>query len=151
MIKRQRVAFHRHQPLFVAQEALRHCTEQGRDTKSRYAAGFGNVLLIGSELLYKEIPKGKTESEFWVRRICQLLPDMEANGIITSYSQKTFRSFLLMSRFLEQRHGQPNFFDVPALFEKATGVPLDVYQALLFGSLSRFEPAPFSCNLRGRA
>ena len=138
MITSGRLVFHRHQLLYVAQEAVRHCTEVGRDTKARYAAGFGNVLLLASELLYKDLPKATTESEYWARRISQLLPDMEANGIMTSYSQKMWRSFLLTSKFLEAQRGKSNFFDIPALFKEATGIPLDMYQALLFGSLSRF-------------
>src|ERR1019366_7669872 len=31
IIASRRLAFHRHQLLYVAQEALRHCTETGRD------------------------------------------------------------------------------------------------------------------------
>lgn len=35
IIKSGRLAFHRHQLLYVAQEALRHCDENGRDIQLR--------------------------------------------------------------------------------------------------------------------
>jgi len=137
IIKSGRLAFHRHQLLYVAQEALRHCDENGRDITTPYWGGFGVVLLMASELLYMPLPKGETKSEEWARKICLLLPDMEANGV-QSYLLKIVRSYVMTSQFIEPLRGKPNFFDLAAVFEAATGVPLEVYQALIFGAMTRF-------------
>jgi hypothetical protein len=137
MIETKRLAFHRHQLLFVAQEALRHCGEDARDVTSPYWGGFGVVLLMASELLDTAFPSGGTLGEDLARKICRLLPDMEANGL-QSYQTKIARSYTMTSRFIEPFRDKANFFDVPKLFETASGVPLETYQALLFGSISRF-------------
>jgi hypothetical protein len=137
IIKSGRLAFHRHQLLYVAQEALRHCDESGRDVTAPYWGGFGVVLLMASELLYTPFPKGDTTSEELARKICLLLADMEANGL-QSYLLKIVRSYVMTSQFIEPLRGKPNFFDLPALFESASGVPLEVYQALIFGAMTRF-------------
>jgi hypothetical protein len=137
MIETKRLAFHRHQLLFVAQEALRYCSDDARDMTTPYWGGFGVVLLMASDLLDTAFPSGGTPSEDLARKICRLLPDMEANGL-QSYQTKIARSYAMTSRFIEPFRGKANFFDVPKLFEAATGVPLETYQALLFGSISRF-------------
>lgn len=137
MIGSGRLAFHRHQLLFVAQESLRHCGENAREVRGRYWGGFGAVLLMASELLYSQLPPGETPSEELAKKICQILPDMEANGL-QSYQIKIARSYATTSRFIDSFRAEPNFFDVPALFEAASGIPLETFQALLFGSVSRF-------------
>jgi hypothetical protein len=137
IIETKRLAFHRHQLLFVAQEALRHCGDDARDMTGPYWGGFGVVLLMASDLLDTAFPAGATPSEELARKICRVLPDMEANGL-QSYQNKIARSYTMTSRFIEPFRGKLNFFDVPKLFEEAVGVPLDIYQALLFGSISRF-------------
>jgi hypothetical protein len=137
IIQTQRLAFHRHQLLFVAQEALRYCDDDARDMSTPYWGGFGVVLLMASDLLNTAFPSGGAPSEDLARKICRLLPDMEANGL-QSYQTKIVRSYTMTSRFIESFRGKGNFFDVPKLFEAAVGVPLETYQALVFGSISRF-------------
>jgi hypothetical protein len=137
IINSKRLAFHRHQLLFVAQQALRHCGDGAREMTPPYWGGFGVVLLMASELLYTPVPHGGTPSEELARKVCQILPDMEVNGI-QSYQNKIARSYAMTSRFIEPFRGKANFFDVSKLFENAAGVPLETYQALLFGSVSRF-------------
>jgi hypothetical protein len=102
-----------------------------------YWGGFGVVLLMASDLLNTTFPAGATTSEELARKICRLLPDMEANGL-QSYQNKIARSYAITSRFIEQFRDKPTFIDVPKIFEETTGVPLETYQALLFGSISRF-------------
>jgi len=57
---------------------------------------------------------------------------------VQSYLLKIVRSYVMTSQFIEPLRVNPNFFDVAALFEAATGVPLEVYQALTFGAMTRF-------------
>jgi hypothetical protein len=133
----KRVAFHRRQLLYVAQEAMRICNEDGRQATGPYWGGFGVVLLMASDLLYVPLPQGANPSAEWARKICQILPDMEANGL-KDYETKIARSLAIYSRFIEPFRGTPNFYDVQALFEEAAGLPLETFQALLFGCVARF-------------
>ena len=132
-----RLAFHRHQLLHVAQEAMRHCSEETEDMSGPYYGNFGVLLLMASELLYCPLPPGKTPSEELARKICQILPDMEANGL-QSYQTKIARSLAMCTRFIEPFRDSASFVDVPSLFEESSGLPLETYHALLFGSLARF-------------
>src|ERR1700722_2538751 len=73
IIETKRLAFHRHQLLFVAQEALRHCGDDARDMTGPYWGGFGVVLLMASDLLDTAFPAGATPSEELARKICRVL------------------------------------------------------------------------------
>lgn len=116
---------------------MRYCKEEARDVTGPYWGGLGVVLLMASELLYTPLPKGATPSAELARKICQILPDMEANGL-QSYQTKIARSLAMHTRFIEPFRNTANFFDISALFEAAAGLPLETYQALLFGSVARF-------------
>ena len=76
-----RPVFHRHQLLFVAQEALRHCeaTHESPVTLPE-AKEAGILLLMASELLASPPLRRSVASEELARRISSILPDMETNG-----------------------------------------------------------------------
>jgi hypothetical protein len=132
-----RPALHRHQLLFVIQEAIRYCDEEARDISGPYWNGFGVVLLMASEILYRPLPKGATLSEDWARKISLLLPDMEANKS-ASYVNKMARSLAMCGRFLEPFRNSNLFFDVGELFEAANGFSLDAFHGLMFGLIAKF-------------
>jgi hypothetical protein len=133
-----RPVFHRHQLLFVAQEALRHCevTHQSPVTLPE-AKEAGILLLMASELLVSPPLRRATPSEELARRISSILPDMEANGPST-YHRKMARSLAMCTRFADQLHGTKNHFDIRKLFREATQIDLETFYALLFGCFSRF-------------
>jgi hypothetical protein len=138
IISSKRLIFHRHQIFFVAQEALRLCEETARDVVPPYWGGIGLVFLMASDHLYTAPPQARTAAEEHARTISEFIPIIEANGL-HSFLMKMARSHLMISRFLEPLRGMPGFFDVPAIFLEAARLPLDTYQALLFGGLSRFS------------
>jgi hypothetical protein len=145
-----RPVFHRHQLLFVAQEALRHCevTHQSPVTLPE-AKEAGILLLMGSELLASLPVKRSIASEELARRISSILPDMETNGPST-YHRKMARSLAMSTRFADQLHGTKNHFDIRKLFREATQLDLETFYALLFGCFSRFlnlEEIKASLNL----
>src|SRR6266436_7839086 len=57
IISTGRPAFHRHQLLFVAQEALRSCKKVEDNNDPRAWRGLGIVLLMASDQLHRPMPK----------------------------------------------------------------------------------------------
>lgn len=139
IIATNRPVFHRHQLLFSIQQAFLHCTKIDEPLPAPYFGGFGRVLLMASDHLHIPMPEGPAEtSEKAAQVIVSLLPTLEANNF-TNYLNRIVRSFVMLSRFVEPLRGQKVFFDVPALFEEATKIPLATYQSLIWGSMSRFS------------
>jgi hypothetical protein len=132
-----RPVFHRHQLLFVAQEALRFCAITENHTEPRAWRGLGIVFLMASDHLGRSMPGMADSAENIAGMMAALVPTLEANNV-QSYFLKMARSYLMFSRFTEPLRKESGFFDVPGLFREATNVPLDLYQALLFGAISRF-------------
>jgi hypothetical protein len=130
--------FHRHQLLFVAQEALRHCNDEEKAAVVKPPWNrIGILMLIASELLAVPKPTGASPSEELARKISSVLPDMETNGP-SSYHRKMARTLAMCTRFTDQLRGTTNFFDIHKLFRDANGVELETFYALLFGCFSRF-------------
>jgi hypothetical protein len=139
VIATNRPVFHRQQLLFVIQQAFLHCTIIDGALPAPYVGGFGKVLLMASDHLHIPMPEGLTETpEKAAHVILSLLPSLEANNF-TNYLNRAVRSSVMISRFIEPLRGKPIFFDVPALLEQATGVPLDTYRSLIWASMSRFS------------
>lgn len=132
-----RPVFHRHQLLFVAQEALRICHAAESDSDRRAWRGLGIVFLMANDQLGRTMPRIADSAENIAGMIASLVPTLEANNV-QSYLLKMARSYLMLSRFAEPLRMEKFYFDVPHLFETATKIPLDIFQALLFGAISRF-------------
>ena len=68
----------------------------------------------------------------------QLLPVQEASGF-HRFEHKIGRSYAMISDSAPRLRGRVDpYWDIPALFEETTNVPLLTFQSLLFGSLSKF-------------
>ena len=134
----KRPVFHRHQLLFVAQQALLHC-EVKHETPATLPniKEAGTMMLMASELIARPTSRQLASSQELARRICSVLPDMETNGP-TTYSWKMARSIAMCTRFADQFRGAKHYFDIRSLFREATGIDLDAFYALLFGCFSRF-------------
>jgi hypothetical protein len=133
----RRLAFHRHQLLFVIQEALRLSPIVDRPIDETDLAALGTMLLMASDHLDSPIPERVDTPEAAIQLVSSVIPTIEANGL-NSYLMKMARSHLMLTRFIEPLRKESNFFDVDVLFKKATGIPLEVHEALLVGLLSRF-------------
>src|ERR1700690_4297750 len=71
-----RLAFHRHQLLYVAQEALRCCTNNGRPIELRE---LGSLFLMASDQLHIAQPEPTNDADKLLYLISILLPTCEAN------------------------------------------------------------------------
>ena len=137
MLDTGRPVFHRHQLLYIAQEALRHCEDTQEPVTGSDLRGTGELMLMASELLVPIQQIAATTSVELARRICSILPDMETNGPL-SYHRKMARSLAMCTRIVDQLRGTKNFVDIRRLFGDATGIELETFYALLFGCFSRF-------------
>jgi hypothetical protein len=57
------------------------------------------------------------------------------------FQAKMMRSYLMLSKFAEALRENNGFVDVSNLFEKAVGLPVLVYESLIFASMARFISA----------
>lgn len=136
-IRSGKPVFHRHQLLFTAREALKHCPITQEQIINR-AFEIGNLLLMASDHLGFEVSSIEDPLERLVEIIRISLPSIEASRL-SSYVNTLARGALMNTRFLEPLRGRSDFVDVSALFEKETGVPLRTYFVLLWGAMSRFS------------
>jgi hypothetical protein len=139
IIALKRPVFHRQQLLFVIQEALQHCEKPDEPNLGPYVGGFGRVLLMASDHLHTPMPEGPAKTaDKAAQVITSLLPTLEAN-LFTHYLNRVARSYLMLSRFIDPLQGEQVYFDVRNLFEQAAKVPLEIYLALVWASMSRFS------------
>lgn len=131
-----RPVFHRHQLLFLTQEAVRRCGIDAPPVAGPNWGGLGTVFLMANDQLGRQFPALTEDVEKLVSLISAFIPAFEANSF-QGFLHKMGRSYLMLSRFVDPLRGRKNFFDVTALFQEATGIPLSVYQALLTGVLAR--------------
>jgi hypothetical protein len=131
-----RPVFHRQQLLFTIKEALRWSVKSDEPITRPFWDGLGEVLLMANDHLHVAMVERTEFSDKAAEVVVSTVPVLEANNA-TSYLTRMARSYLTLSRFVEPLRGTANFFDVRSLFEKATKVPLEVYQSLLWGSISR--------------
>lgn len=134
-IRTGRPIFHRHQLLFTLREALKHCA--GAQARVTHPNEIGELLLMANDHLGFEVSRAVDVLDRIadIIRIC--LPSVEASRL-SSYVNTLARGTLMITRFLEPRRGTADFVDMCTIFEKVTGVPLDSYFALLWGTMSRF-------------
>jgi hypothetical protein len=132
-----RPVFHRHQLLFVMQQALQHCSKADSPIVGPYFDGLGTVLLMASDHLHTPMIDRADLSDKALQVMVSMIPTLEANQV-THYLNRIARSYLMLSKFTEPLRRTAEFVDVHALFEEATKLPLPTYQALVWGAVSRF-------------
>ncbi len=131
-----RPVFHRHQLLFLMQEAARRCRSDAPPVSGPYWGGLGTLFLMANDQLGGRTPIVSDDLDKIVSLLSAFIPSFEANTF-QGFLHKMGRSYLMLSKFAEPLRQRKNFFDVAALFQEATGVPLPIYQAFLTGVLAR--------------
>jgi hypothetical protein len=128
------VVFHRQQLLLLAKEALFNCNTEGRLWKQG-DSGFAKLLLMANDHIAYDFPFTDDPLEKIAQQIVQFIPVAEGTGF-SGFKHKIIRPYLMITRFLKPE-SKGLFFDVPALFERATGLPLTVYWAAIFAVITR--------------
>jgi len=146
ILRRGDGVFHRHQLLFLMQEVAKACPDLApSEDGSTRSVDIGEVFLMASDHLSSPVQlSGKLDDLDMLELILSFVPVSEAN-IFTHPLLKMGRSHLMVTRFAEARRGQSGFFDISSLFQKATGLPFDTFEALMatiFTRLVRVDGRP---------
>jgi hypothetical protein len=135
LISAKRPVFHRHQLLFIIQEALRLQTSSGLSEPTFLWPELGRFFLKASDQLTRPLVPAATKSENLGKITAALLPDFEANSC-ADYRNRMARSFRTM-QILGRLRRSAHFIDVRAAFKDAMGISLEVYESLSVGSLAQ--------------
>jgi len=122
-----RMVLHRQQFLIVATEALLYCSQHGKEPSP--GDDILRVFLMANDQSHQNhepLPDPQRET---LRIISEFLPLMEGSRFYP-FVHKLVRPYLLLTH--AWRETDP--FDLRLLFEQSTGVPLEVYFALVYAS-----------------
>ncbi|RSL18604.1 hypothetical protein EDE15_4194 [Edaphobacter aggregans] len=137
----RRVLFHRRQVLLIAKIAILHCSG-GTDARL-HAERFGSILLKANDqfdygLLTDLANAGRPVAER--EEFSKIIAEMIAVGEDASpeITQLITRSHLMLTRFTDELRQDPDFVDVAGEYQKETGLTLEEYQSMIFGTHARF-------------
>jgi hypothetical protein len=134
--------FHRHQLLFLMQEVAGRCPEIGDPPGAQLPlAELGELFLMANDQLNTPIPEPTVARDSSLQLIVMLIPSNEAN-LFTNAFQKMGRSHLIVTQLAELRRQEKGFFDIRVLFLQATGIPYEVFEALMVTVFTRLVNVP---------
>lgn len=134
-----RLAFHRRQLLYTIKEAILRCPVIGRDARTMpYWGGLGRVLLMASDHLHFGLPVGFYSENDVLTSMAEMVSTAEYSGRESTVLTGIARSTLLLSTIAERLRSRPEYVDVATLFEKGSGIPLQLYQTLAMAVLSKY-------------
>lgn len=134
------LVYHRRQLLFLMKLGIEHCPETGQDLMRSQPGLFGTMLLMASDHfhygLYPFPPANQADE---IEKICRVaaefVPVNEYSGF--RVENKLTRAHLMMTRHTNQLRGHADFIDIPVEYERATGISLFDYEALVIGLFVR--------------
>ncbi|WP_058188607.1 hypothetical protein [Terracidiphilus gabretensis] len=143
--------FHRHQCLFILREAARCCPDVPDMVMTREISHrIGTLALMSNEHDSNPSRASSLEpwSEAWLEQmICDFIPITEANELRFDFASVP-RMHKIVNYLAPARVTQPAYFDVGAFFEKASGLPLKLFEALMIGVLPRIMQSAADLTMR---
>ena len=137
----RRVLFHRRQVLLIAKIAILHCSG-GKDARF-HAERFGPILLKANDqfdygLIAGLAATGRSITER--DEFSKIITEMVAVGEDASpeIAQLITRGHLMLTRFTDELRQDPDVVDVAKEYQEATGLTLQEYEAMIFGTHARF-------------
>jgi len=138
----RRLVFHRRQVLLIAKLAILHCSGEGIDARAN-AHRFGPVLLKANDQFHYGLladlataNRPITGREDYAKIITEMVAVSEHSS--PNVSHLITRSHLMLTRFADELRCDPDFVDVAAEHQKATGLTIQEFEALVFGVHARF-------------
>lgn len=135
------VLFHRRQVLLIAKIAIMHCSG-GVDARL-HGEHFGSILLKANDqfdygLIANLAKTGRPVTER--DEFSKIIAEMIAVGEDASpeIAQLITRSHLMLTRFTNELRQDPDLVDVAGEYQKTTGLTLEEYEAMIFGTHARF-------------
>jgi hypothetical protein len=139
----RRLLFHRRQILLITKLAILHSSGSGLDAR-RNAERFGQILLKANDQFHHGLlPKGDgmtlANREDYSKVITEMVAVEESTAPTIAHLMT--RHHLMLTRFSDDMRGDPGFVDVAGEHQRATGLTLEEFEALIFGVHSRFGAA----------
>lgn len=136
----QELVFHRRQLLLLMKLAVEHCPENGHDFMRATRGVFGTILLMANDqfhfgLLPDPAATDLDEYDKVSRLLAEFIPIVEYAA--SEWPIRITRSHLLMTRYTQQLRNHVDFIDVPAEYQRLSGLELMDYEALTFGLMAR--------------
>jgi hypothetical protein len=138
----RRILFHRRQILLIAKLAILHCTGPGIDARTNVQR-FGPVLLKANDQfhygLLAELASANrpiSGRDDYAKIITEMVAVSEHSS--PNISHLITRNHLMLTRFANELRGDPDFVDVAAEQQKAIGLTLEEFEAMIFGVHARF-------------
>jgi hypothetical protein len=128
--------FHRKQCLFVMREAMRLCPDLPGMDPNQIKEELAALSLVANEHASATAHRGPVSADSFVTMMCDFIPITEANELkfdIASIS----RMHKIIHDIAPARAASKPFFEVPALFQTASGISLETYEALSLAVLPR--------------
>lgn len=134
------LVFHRRQLLLIMKLAVEHCPDVGHDFMRATRGVFGTILLMANDhfhfgLLPDPAASDLDEHDKVSRLLAEFIPIGEYAA--SEWPIRITRSHLLMTRYTQQLRSHVDFIDVPAEYQRLTGLELPDYEALTFGLMAR--------------
>ena len=138
----RRLVFHRRQILLIAKLAVLHCSARGTDLRFN-ADRFGSVLLKANDQFdYGLLAQFKDSDRPVAGRedFAKIIAEMVAVGEDASAEILPLMtlSHLMLTRFANELRSRPDFVDLAGEYQKAAGLTIEEFEAMIFGVHSRF-------------
>ena len=130
--------FHRRQCLFVFREAVR-CSpdlpEMSLTAEVLHRIGVLS-LMANEHASGATTPLSVSQANIWLAQLCDFIPITEANELKFDLASIS-RMHKIVTHLAPARVGKSAYFDISMLFERASGLPLKIFEALMIGILPR--------------
>jgi len=130
-LSRRRVIFFQGQLRYLAAEIIRLNPFGSEDLAPVPDTMLGQLMLRAGELLYEQHPKPTDELDVLANLISQFLPIYEMDSPTEGFIA-FLRFYIFVTINIPRLHNELKIFDVPALFERQFGFPLETYAHFIF-------------------
>jgi hypothetical protein len=120
------IIFFQGQLRYLASEVIRQVPLPSEDLPPPENDDLGELLLRAGELLYQKFPKLEEKYDQIANNVSRFLPIYEIDSPIDPMMQ-FLRFYIMLTVSIPRMPANLRLFDVPALFEKIMGFPLQTY------------------------
>lgn len=139
--QRSITVFHRKQCLFILREAMRLCPDVPDMQPTEIRESLAILSLMANDHASATAVRGASPLDEIAALMCDFIPVTEANELRFEMASVS-RMHKIVHDIAPARAQEPGYFDIPHLFEQASGLPLSTYQALSLAVMPRVLKSP---------
>lgn len=128
--------FHRKQCLFILREAMRLCPDLPGMQPAEIKESLALVSLMANDHVSATAAQGTSPLEQIAALMCDFIPVTEANELRFEMASVS-RMHKIVHDIAQARAQEPAHCDIGRLFEEASGLPLNTYEALSLAIMPR--------------